>query len=186
MQKLIPEQIIRIVTVSLAETDNEILNKIKKSQLLILLSTYIIISVFCMYVWKIGAKSIDLDNKSLKVHFTDQDNEALRAAIPYICGVIFLVSTFFFLKFLVQSIIPISKDIKNGEKLLLYYIPAKLSAPPFKKYYISTPLYKNQQVEVSKDEFESLNESEELCLEVAPGSFNVLRLTKDQKVIKYH
>jgi hypothetical protein len=186
MQKLIPEQIIRTASVSLAEADSEILNKIKKSQLLILFSTYIIISVFCMYVWKIGAKSIDLDNKSLKVHFTDQDNEALRAAIPYVCSLIFLVATFFFVKFLIQSIIPIIRDIKNEKKLLVYYIPAKLSMPPFKKYYISTPLFKNQQVEVSKEEFESLNKSEELCLEVAPCSFNVLRLTKDQKVIKYH
>jgi hypothetical protein len=186
MQKLIPEQIIRTVIAPLTQTDRQELSDRKNKQLLVIISVYIIISGFCALVWKTGSGSMNLDNKSFRVHFSDSDTYSFQMLVPYICGFIFLVTTFFFVKFFVQSIIPLIRGIRNGKKSLLYYIPVKSTETSVNSYCLSTPLHKNQQVKVSREEFESIGEKEELCLEIVSDTVIVLRLTKGQKVIKYH
>ena len=185
MQKLIQERIIRTIITPLTDSDRNKLNNRKNEQLLIILFAYLFISGICLFFWNAGS-SMNLDNKSFRINFSNSETESFQRTVPYICGSILIVTTFFFIKFLVQSIIPLTRDIRNGKKFLLYFIPEKSKNAELNNYFLTTPLNKNQEVEISQEEFESLSEKTELCLEILPISVHVLRLTNGQKVIRYY
>src|ERR1051325_1040700 len=94
---------------------------------------------------------------------------------PWFCLFLFLLSTIFLIKYYLQSVHPLVKDIKKKEKLLIFYKPKKTAMAFFSRYYISSPLYNNQQIEVSKPDFDSINEEDLLCLEIGPCSTFLLK-----------
>ncbi len=58
--------------------------------------------------------------------------------------------------------------------------------PFFNRYYLSTPLFNFQQIEVKIDDFNSISDSEEICLEVGKTSLLILGLRKADKKINYY
>ncbi|MDZ4795283.1 MAG: hypothetical protein SGI83_13465 [Bacteroidota bacterium] len=186
LQILIQEQILRTTISRLTETDRLELSRKRNSQLLIIIGAWLLITALCFFIWKTGADSRNLDNKSFRVHFSSDNTETFRQAVPYICALVFLVTTFFFIKSLFRSILPLSKDIKKGEKWLLYYKPVKSSKPSTNNYYLSAPIREKQLLEISREDFADISEKEELCLEIATQSFHLLRLRKEQKIITYY
>jgi len=77
MQNIIEEQIIRIETVPLTKIDLQTLIKRKNDFSFLAISTYIIISSICLYVWLSKPSSNNVDNKSFRVFFTNSDKEVL-------------------------------------------------------------------------------------------------------------
>jgi hypothetical protein len=104
-------------------------------------------------------------------------------AAPYFCLFLFVASTIFIIIYYFQALHPLIKDIKRKEKLFIFYKPKKSAMPFFNRFYISTPLYKNQQIEVSKTDFDNITEEDLLCLEVAPCSTFLLKLRNKEKRI---
>jgi hypothetical protein len=100
---------------------------------------------------------------------------------PYLSLFVFLMSTFFFGKIFYQSILPVLRDIKHKTKTLIFYRPEKTAMALFNKYYITTPLRKYQQIQVNADDFNSISDHNDLCLEVGPNSVFVLRLLNGEK-----
>ncbi len=178
MQNIIEEQIIRIETVPLTKIDLQTLIKRKNDFSFLAISTYIIISSICLYVWLSKPSSNNVDNKSFRVFFTNSDKEVFQESIRYASLIIFLIATFFFLKFIKQSLIPLIKDIRGRQKLMLYFFPIKtIDSEPI-SYNLSIPLKKLLKVEVSKEEFESFTDKEVLTLETTPFSAFFLSLNK--------
>ena len=103
---------------------------------------------------------------------------------PYLSLFVFLMSTIFFIKIFYQSILPIIKDLKHKTKTLVFYKPQKTAMILFKKYYITTPLYKYQQIQVTENDFNNISDNNELCLEIGPNSVFVLRFLNGKKEIK--
>ena len=100
---------------------------------------------------------------------------------PYLSLFVFLMSTIFFGKIFYQSILPVLKDIKHKTKTLVFYRPQKTAMALFNKYYITTPLRKYQQIQVNENDFSSISNNNDLCLEIGPNSVFVLRLLNGNK-----
>lgn len=167
-------------------TDAEIqsLNSKRNDQLFFSLIAYIIIIVLCLFFWKSNNISYNLDNKSFRINFSKSETEAFQQAVPYICILIISVATIFFIRFLRQTILPLSRDIKKGIKLLVYFTPERSAKKINDIYYLDIPFLKSQQLELTKEEYEKIGNKEELCLEITPNAMRFLSLNKNNYVIK--
>ncbi|HKO82081.1 MAG TPA: hypothetical protein VJU78_16855, partial [Chitinophagaceae bacterium] len=56
----------------------------------------------------------------------------------------------------------------------------------FSKYYLSTPVRMEQQIQISKEDFCSISDDSRLILEITPYSQIMLRLTNNEKQIIFH
>ena len=56
----------------------------------------------------------------------------------------------------------------------------------FNKYYITTPIFKKQQLSVSKDDFYMISNNDPLILELAPHSLEILKITSNEKQILFY
>ena len=75
----------------------------------------------------------------------------------------------------------------GAEKITTFQAcPAKNPMAFFNKYYLSTPLFQNQQIEVSREDFDSITDHDELHIEMGPRSTYILRLCNGDKEIKYY
>jgi hypothetical protein len=98
----------------------------------------------------------------------------------------FVLLTIYFARLYLQSIRPLSQDINLNKKELLFFRPAKNPMAFFNKYYLSTPLYLNQQIEVNREDFERIGDNDELHIEVGPRSTYILRLCHGKNQINYY
>jgi preprotein translocase subunit YajC len=103
---------------------------------------------------------------------------------PYFSIFLFLLSSIFLAIFYFRSVRPLVRDIKKREKMAVFYKPKKTAMTLFNRYYITIPLYSNQQIEINKTDFDNINEGELLCLEMGPCSHFLLNLKNNEKNIR--
>jgi hypothetical protein len=181
MQKLMPERISHMDEALMSKDDIQRLKDKRNRQLLFLLPPYLALLGITAFQWSLGAPGVPGSR-----HFDEKDEQNFRTVAPYVFSFFLLMATIYFAKLFIQSLRPLMKDISNGKKSLIYYTPAKSAMPFFNKYYLSTPLYKNQQVEISREDFESIPGNQEICLEVGPVSVFILRLRNGERDINYY
>jgi len=85
---------------------------------------------------------------------------------PYFALFLLLLTTIFLTIYYLRSIHPFLKDIKKGEKMAIFYKSKKTAMPMFNRYYITIPLYHIQQIEINKSDFDDIDETHLLCLEM--------------------
>jgi len=184
-QKLIPERISHTKEQQLQPEEIALLkNKIIR-QLIIYLPGYLLLAGGAAFIFfdPPGSYKIVVDRSA---NLDDDETGRMWELAPYFCSFVFLLSTIFFGKIFYQSIFPILRDIKRKTKTLIYYKPHKTAMSFFNRYYLSTPLFNCQQVEINSNDFNSISESEEICLEVGKVSLFVLGLKKGEKKINYY
>lgn len=154
-------------------------------QLIIYVPGYLVLSAIGINFYLRGPGILN-QRPSLTLHSVEMNEDTKSRfweVAPYFCIFLFLLTTIFLVRYYFQSVHPFIKDIRRKEKLLIYYKPHKTEMALFRRYYISTPLYYNQQIEVSKADFESINEGNLLCLEIGPHSTYLLSLRNNGKKI---
>ena len=187
MKKIIQERIIRTEEEKLSEKDRADLLAKRNKKLLHLLTAYIPLALILLYVYISGPSVVYRENYPHPEHeITDDDIENFNMAAPLICGFLFLMLTAFFLRYYLQSVAPLTKDIRKNKKLLLHIKPEKTEMAFFNKYFIATPIFKKQQVEIAKEDFYNIADDKPLILELAPHSQAVLRFTNDGKEITFY
>lgn len=190
MQKLIPERISYTEEKPLSKNDLELLKTKRNKQFLFLLSGYLPFIAFVLYFLIIGPDSLNIGRSSglwrSKITIDDEQKNRFWTIAPYFVAFIFLILNIYFAKLYFQSIQPLIKDIKLNKKQLLFFKSVKSPMAFFNKYYLSTPLYQNQQIEVSREDFDNITETNQLCLEVGPNSTFIFRLLNGEKEIKYY
>ncbi|HMG68219.1 MAG TPA: hypothetical protein VK588_11055 [Chitinophagaceae bacterium] len=149
-------------------------------QLIIYVPGYLVLTGIGIYIWFTGPISF---NNRVTFHSRSWDadekyNHLFRTVVPYFCIFLFLLSTIFLTIYYFKSVHPFIKDIRKGKKLLVFYEVKKTAMTLFRRYYISIPLYSNQQIEINKEDFENINEGDLLCLEMGPSSTYILKLRK--------
>jgi hypothetical protein len=185
MQKLMPERIARISEAPLTDEDKKSLTQLRNRQLSLFVLPYCVLLGFGIYLWMSGTAGLS-KGRIYKNEYDDEDAERFSTVAPYVFGFFILMATIYFSKQFFQLIYPLIKDIRAGKKSLIFYKPAKSAMPFFNKYYLSTPLYKSQQIEISREDFDSIPDNRELCLEAGPSSVSILRLMNDGKEIKFY
>jgi len=186
MQKLMPERIASTGEATLSNDDLRLLKDKRNRQFLFIIPPYIALLAIGIFNWASGVGGLPHGRVTNPIEYDDENTQQFWTVAPYVFGFFFLMATIYFTKLFVQSVYPLMKDIKNNKKSLIFYTPAKSAMPFFHKYYLSTPLYKNQQVEISREDFESIPDGRELCLEAGPSSVFILRLRNGEKDIRFY
>jgi hypothetical protein len=187
MKKIIQERILKTEEQPLSETDRTNLILKRNKQLIYLLSAYVPLALILAYVFLNGLSVIYREKYPYPKHeITDEDITNFALVAPYVCGFFFLLLTFFFIRYYLQTAAPLIKDIRKNKKHLLHIKPEKTEMAFFNRYYISTPIRIKQQVQIDKDDFHSINDSNPLILELAPYSQSILRLVSNGKEIRYY
>ena len=189
-QKLMPERISRTEERPLSKDDLAILIAKRNKQILFLLSGYLPFIAFGLYFWLIGPDSLNTGRSSGlwndKINIDDKMKTQFWTVLPYFLAFGFIMLSIYFIKLYFQVLRPLNRDIWQNKKQFLFFKPAKNPMAFFNKYYISAPLYENQQVEISREDFDSIGDNDELCLEVAPESTFIFRLSDGNKQINYY
>jgi hypothetical protein len=190
-QKLMPERISRTEEKPLSGEDLALLKAKKNKQLIFLLSGYLPFIAFGLFILIMGPYSLNTPRRQIMGEFTklnidEEQKGRFWTVAPWFLGFMFILLTIYFGRLYFQSIKPLMKDIKLNKKQLFFFKPVKNPMAFFNKYYLSTPLYQNQQIEVSREDFESIHDNDELHLEVGPDSTFILRLCNGNKEIKYY
>jgi len=102
---------------------------------------------------------------------------------PYFSLFLVLLTTIFLAVYYIQSVHPYLKDIQQRKKIAVFYKPKKTAMTLFNRYYITIPLYSDQQIEINKTDFDSINDGDLLCLEMAPSSYYLLNLKNNGRNI---
>jgi hypothetical protein len=181
-QKLIPERIVYTEETDLSAEDILILKGKINQQLKILLPAFLALTGIGLYVWMAGP-----DNMPRKryLHLNEDDKQRFWIVAPYVVSFFWLSILIYFSKVYLQTIQPLLKDIKAGKKKFLFFEPKKTAMPVFNKYFVATPIYQTQQIEINREDFENIIEPYLLHIEVAPHSTYILRLKKDNTEINY-
>jgi len=188
MQKIIHERIIKTEEQLLSESDQAGLIQKRNKQLIYLFSSYVPLALILVYVFINGLSVVYREKKfPYQKHEIDEDDISNFALVaPYVCGFFFLMLTLFFIRFYLQTAAPLIKDIKQNKKLLLAIKPEKTEMAFFNKYYITTPVQKKQQVQIDREDFNNITVHSHLILEMAPNSQIILRLTNNEKEIRFY
>jgi hypothetical protein len=102
---------------------------------------------------------------------------------PWFSLFLLLLTTIFLAIYYFRSVRPFIKDIKQKKKIAVFYKPKKTAMTLFNRYYITIPLYSNQQIEINKPDFDGIKEGDLLCLEMGPSSCYLLSLKNNERNI---
>ena len=187
MKKILQERILRSEEQKLSDKDRADLIVKRNKKLLYLLTAYIPLALILLYVYVSGPSIVYRDSYPYPKHeISDDDIKNFNIAAPLFCGFLFLLLTGFFLRYYLQSVAPLTKDIRNNKKLLLHIRPEKTEMDFFNKYFIATPLFKKQQIQIAKEDFYNIADDKPLILELAPNSHAILRFTNNGKEVTFY
>jgi len=184
--RIIKERVSAIEESPLSNDDQKLLKKGIQTQLDIFVPAYVAIVLISLYMWVEGPDSINTGRDAWnQIQITPEVENNFWTAAPYVCSFIFLMATIFFLKYYLQTVRPVLRDLKNRKKKLVFFRPEKTDMSAFNRYYLTIPLSKDQLVEITQEDFFLINDAGLLCLEIGPDSQYILRLMYHGKEIKF-
>jgi len=186
-QKLMPERISYTEEELLSPDDNLVLKDKRDRRFFFLMSGYLPLLGVCAFLFLYGPDVLNFRHTRFqRMNITEDVRGRFWTIAPYFAIFFFLMATMLFAKFYFESLHPLIKDLKKGKKTLIFYKPKKTEMAFFNRFYLSTPLYNNQQIEVSREDFYSIDETVLLCLEMGSDSNFILRLRNGEKKINFY
>ena len=187
MKKIINERILTTREQPLSQKDRRELIARRNKKAFYVFSAYIPLALILVYVFFSGPSVVYRDNYPYPKHeITDDDVSNYNIAAPLVCGFFFLLLTGFFIQYYLQTVAPLIKDLRKNKKLLLQIKPEKTEMAFFDKYFIATPIFKKQQIQVDKVDYYNISDDKSLILELAPHSHAILRFTNNGEEITYY
>ncbi|HEY2721949.1 MAG TPA: hypothetical protein VGI82_09490 [Chitinophagaceae bacterium] len=150
-------------------------NKIRKDLRIYVPGYSVLIAIGIYFLLRGPGASSDF-HRRIYSEISEQRKILYWQVAPYFSLFLLVLSTIFLAIYYSKSIHPLVLDIKKCKKMAIFYRPKKTAMTLFNRYYITIPLSNNQQIEISRHDFESINEGDLLCLEMGPASFFLLNL----------
>jgi hypothetical protein len=148
---------------------------------------YVPLALILVIVFVDGLSIIYRDQFPYQTHeITDEDAANFKIAAPFVCGFFFFLLTAYFLRFYLQTVAPLIRDVKRKEKLLATVQAEKFDMGLLNKYYISTPIKRVRHISIEKSDFYKLSEHMPLTFELAPNSTEILRIFQNGIDISFH
>ncbi|HEX6845536.1 MAG TPA: hypothetical protein VF144_01095 [Chitinophagaceae bacterium] len=110
----------------------------------------------------------------------------IKHLTPYFYLFIFLLITGYFIYYYYKLLYPYTKDLRQGLKEILYYIPEKYQTPFFAEYYIVTPISKKSKVKISKEIFDLIGPGSTAAISYSVYSHFIFSIEVDKKEIKFN
>jgi len=186
-KKLIVERVIKTEDQALSDKDRSTLIDKRNKQLKFLLVSYVPLALILLYVFIDGLSVAFRKKFPLPDHeINEEDIKNFNLTAPWVCGGFFLILTIFFIHYYFQSAAPFIKDVKVNKKQLVFINPETTDMSVFNKYYLTTPIFKKQQLAISKEGFYSISTNQPVIMEIAPNSLEILRITSGGKEIGFY
>jgi hypothetical protein len=157
-------------------------NKVIK-QLKIYVPGYLLLTAIAIWILAEGPPVLNTGRRYPRITIDENTTTLFWTVAPYFSLFLFLLTTTFLALYYFRSVHPMIKDVKGGKKITVFYRPKKTAMALFNRYYITIPLYSNQQIEVSKVDFDGIKEEELLSLEMGPSSNFILNLKNKEEFI---
>ncbi len=146
MTKLIQEKILKTEERPLSDTEIKILTEKRNKLLTYLLSSYIPLAIILIIVIASGPEALP-HNKWMGPHeVSDAERTDFNIVAPWVCIFFFIMLTGFFIRYYLQTVHPLIKDIRKRAKLVLF-IQLEKREPFFNRFFIYTPIQKKRQIE---------------------------------------
>ncbi len=154
-------------------------------QLKIYVPGYLLLTAIAIWILMEGPSVLPMRSSRVQNMDADENTRTLFWTVaPYFSLFLFVLTTVFLAIYYFKSVRPFIKDIKEGKKIAVFYRPKKTAMALFNRYYITIPLYNNQQIELRKADFDKIREEEFLCLEMGPSSNFILNLKNNDECIQ--
>jgi hypothetical protein len=167
------------LTVPLSAADRVILNKLKNKAWLVLLRLYIPLFFMLVYVYfKMQP------GNTFRGHTLSDTGYQFETVYPYFA--IGFASLFlgFFIKDFRRLILPFLRESKMDKKICCSFVARKYHDPLYDKRLLFYPGKENVYIEVSAEDFDATGNGEELELEIAAVTGEVLVLKHGSRVFK--
>lgn len=105
---------------------------------------------------------------------------------PYFYFVVFLLIIGYFINYYYKLLYPLSRDLKEGHKEILYYDPEKYQTPFFAEYYIVTPVSKRSRVKISKEVFDAIRPGSIAAISYSIHSHFIFSIEVGDKEIEFN
>ena len=152
------------------------------TQLRIYVPGYLILTAIAIWILVEGPPVLRMHRFST-MEINDNTRMLFWTVAPYFSLFLFLLTTILLFIYYFRSVRPFIRDIKSRKKIAIFYKPKKTAMALFNRYYITIPLYSNQQIEVNKADFDRITDEELLCLEMGPSSNFILNLKNKEENI---
>jgi hypothetical protein len=117
--------------------------------------------------------------------FSEENIARLQRITPWFYLFITVLLFIYFINYYFKLIHPVTKDLKEGKKEVLYYAPAKYQTPFFAEYFIVTPLIKRSRVRISKDLFDEIDPQSSAAISYSIYSHFIFSIEVDGKEVKF-
>lgn len=183
-EKIIKEQVANIKEELLQPGEIQMLKVKVYKQIILYLPAYLLLlgGAYMLYVNAPGSYKVVVEPSA---NLDEEETSRMWKLGPYISLFVFVMSTIFFGKIYYQSVLPLLKDLKHKTKLLVFYKPEKIPMAVFNRYYLSVPLFPIKQIQVDNSDFNSISETDELCLQLSKNSLMILGIMNNERNIKY-
>ena len=182
MEKIIQEEILSTTELPLSDEEKSSLISKRNRKTFYILSVYLGLACVLLYVIATGPGIVS-GNRGLG-ELTDEDRGNFWTVAPAFCGFLFVILTIFFIRYYLQAVHPLVKDIKRGTKLLLLLRLEKRD-PFFNRFFIYTPIRKTRQIEISSENYYQLKQ-DAVTLVITPHSHEILQLLNSGQEVLFH
>jgi hypothetical protein len=185
MKKLREERIIKKEEAPLDDSDILSIKEKRKRQIKIAIPALLLLAGSLIYMAINGLAIVQRRRwyQTRPTEFNDEKREMYYTVLPYVIGFFALMLIGFSIYHYLKMINPLIKDLKSNKKLLLHFIPEKTDMGMFQKYYISTPVFAKQQIQISKEDFDWVVLGDHMIVETTYCSNTILHFTfKERKI----
>jgi hypothetical protein len=167
------------LTMPLTPADRVILNKLKIKAWAVLLRLYIPLSLMLVYVYfKMQPGG------TFRGHTLSYSVGQFSTVYPLFAAFFALLFFGFFFKDFRRLILPFIKEAKMNKKVCCSFLARKYHDPLYDKRLLFYPGKENVYIEVSPEDFDATSNGQELALEVAAVTGEVLALKCGERVFK--
>lgn len=182
MEKIILEEIISSTELPLSNKEKFSLITRRNKKAFYILSIYLTLALVLVYVIATGPGIVS--GKRGVGELTDEDRGNFWTVAPVFCAFLFVLLSIFFIRYYLQAVHPLVKDIKKGTKLLLLLRLEKRD-PFFNRFFIYTPIRKTRQIEISGEDYYQLKQGA-VTLVITPHSHEILQLLNGEQEVLFH
>jgi hypothetical protein len=168
-----------LATKPFSPEDNALLRKLKEKAWITFLRLYLPISLFIVWIYYRMQPGGTFRGHTLK--YGRQEFNIAYTGFAVFFGGVFL---FFMTKDFRRLILPFQKEVKLGKKYCLVFPAKKYQDILYGKCLLFYPDKDNLYIEVAKEDFEAIGNGEELYLETACITGEVLTVKSASRVFK--
>ena len=177
-KKIPPELLFSSEQQLLAGDEKNILRRQRDKKFLFIIGTYLALIGVLIEAWFQGHKD--------SIRRGPEELERFMNVSFYFIGFCFIILTIYFINYYFKSVSPIIKDLKNGTKVIIPFLPGKYQTPFFAEYYLKTILQDRPLIKIDKELYDFIQDTSHAFISISPYSEFVFSIQIDDRKMKFN